>query len=79
MTNKCLIILVVLFISNSLSSQKIDNLSSFRDVENDHYFRFNYDNDLERILGRSFQFADEGVINTDNSIITITHKDIASS
>ncbi|WP_283642263.1 lipid A deacylase LpxR family protein [Croceibacter atlanticus] len=46
MTNKCLIILVVLFISNSLSSQKIDNLSSFRDVENDHYFRFNYDNDF---------------------------------
>lgn len=46
MTNHWLLLFIALFISNSFYSQKIDNLSSFRDVENDSYFRFNYDNDF---------------------------------
>ena len=29
----------------TLIGQKIDNMASFRDIKNDHYFRFNYDND----------------------------------
>jgi len=28
-----------------INAQKIDNLSSFRDIKSDRYFRFNYDND----------------------------------
>ncbi len=31
--------------SLSLFGQKIDNMASFRDIKNDRYFRFNYDND----------------------------------
>nr|WP_321225113.1 lipid A deacylase LpxR family protein [uncultured Psychroserpens sp.] len=32
-------------LSLSLNAQKIDNLISFRTIDNDTYFRFNYDND----------------------------------
>lgn len=36
---------ILFLFSSSLFSQKIDNLSSFRDIDSDSYFRFNYEND----------------------------------
>jgi hypothetical protein len=38
-------IIFILFIQHSWA-QKIDNLASFRDLESERYFRFNYDNDF---------------------------------
>jgi len=37
--------LLFLFATFEISAQKIDNTASFRDVKNDNYFRFHYDND----------------------------------
>ena len=45
MKNTSLQLLLALFIPTCLFSQKINNMASFRDIENDTYFRFNYDND----------------------------------
>jgi len=38
--------LFTILASNSLWSQKIDNLISFRDIKADNYFRINYENDF---------------------------------
>lgn len=40
-----LVLLCLLFFPAIIYAQKIDNLSSFRNIENESYFRFNYDND----------------------------------
>ena len=40
---QCLITLAFLQV---VEGQKLDHLSSFRDIKRDHYFRFNYDNDF---------------------------------
>jgi len=37
--------ILLLLIPSFLIAQKIDNLASFRDIKNDSYFRFHYDND----------------------------------
>ena len=38
-------LLLLIIIPNGLMAQKINNMASFRAIENDNYFRFNYDND----------------------------------
>jgi hypothetical protein len=38
-------LLLLIIIPNGLMAQKINNMASFRAIENDSYFRFNYDND----------------------------------
>lgn len=38
-------LLLLLIIPNCILAQKINNMSSFRDIKNETYFRFNYDND----------------------------------
>ncbi len=38
-------LLLFLFLPSLLWAQKIDNLASFRNIQSDSYFRFNYDND----------------------------------
>ena len=40
------LLLIWLFFPGILSAQKIDHLVSFRDINSDSYFRFNYDNDF---------------------------------
>lgn len=40
-----LYLLLIFAFSSSLTAQKIDNTSSFRDLKSPRYFRFNYDND----------------------------------
>lgn len=39
------LIVFCLLLPQKTSAQKIDNLASFRNIESDSYFRFNYDND----------------------------------
>lgn len=48
MTMRITTLTLFLFINfcSILSSQKIDNLVSFRDIKSDAYFRFNYENDF---------------------------------
>ena len=38
-------LLLLIIIPNGLMAQKINNMASFRAIEKDNYFRFNYDND----------------------------------
>jgi hypothetical protein len=38
-------LLLILFLPSITLAQKIDNLASFRDINSDSYFRYNYDND----------------------------------
>lgn len=45
MRNILLFMLSITFFPNLVASQKIDNLSSLRDIKSDRYFRWNYDND----------------------------------
>jgi hypothetical protein len=46
---------VILFLLlQTCSAQKIDNLASFRDIKNDNYFRFNYDNDYFAATDRNY-------------------------
>ncbi|AGC78047.1 hypothetical protein LX97_03136 [Nonlabens dokdonensis] len=45
MRNLTIALLSVILYSNHLHAQKIDNLTSIRNINNDHYFRFHYDND----------------------------------
>ncbi len=46
MKRKLFCLFLAICISHSAFSQKIDNTASFRNINNDGYFRFNYDNDL---------------------------------
>mgnify|MGYP001040313042 CR=1 FL=1 len=46
MNIKVQLVIVLLALNYLGSAQKIDHLVSFRSIENDKYFRFNYDNDF---------------------------------
>ncbi|RWW92022.1 lipid A deacylase LpxR family protein [Flavobacterium cerinum] len=46
MKSKLYIAAIILLISSSSIAQRIDNTASFRDIKNDRYFRFDYDNDF---------------------------------
>ena len=45
---------LIVFLPSVLYSQKIDNLVSYRDMEIDRYFRFNYDNDYFDATDRNY-------------------------
>ena len=61
--NKHKIYILLLLISSFGSAQKIDNMASFRDLEANRYFRFNYDNDYfaskdqDYTQGYNFEFV----------------------
>jgi len=46
MTSKLAKYIFIILVPFFSFAQKIDNMSSFRDIKNDSYFRFNYDNDF---------------------------------
>ena len=41
-----LLLIILLVFPTFLIAQKIDNMTSFRDIKSNHYFRYNYDNDF---------------------------------
>lgn len=50
-----LVFLFILFsFPHQLFAQKIDNLASFRNIESESYFRFNYDNDYFAATDRNY-------------------------
>ena len=73
-------ILVLLLLPTILSSQKIDNLASFRDMCSESYFRFNYDNDFfaasdkNYTQGYSFEYANKGLAKNPVNYIFIKPK-----
>lgn len=67
MKTRLLKILITIFLPSSLLAQKIDNLVSYRDMESNRYFRFNYENDLyasqdeNYTQGYNLEFAHDGL------------------
>lgn len=47
-------LIFLLVLPNILISQKIDNLTSFRDIKSDSYFRFSYENDFFSATDRDY-------------------------
>ncbi|MDP5121441.1 MAG: lipid A deacylase LpxR family protein [Spirosomaceae bacterium] len=47
-------LVLLLFTAQTLSAQKIDNLISYRNIESDSYFRFNYENDFFAAADRNY-------------------------
>lgn len=47
-------LLILLFAAQTLAAQKIDNLISYRNIDSDNYFRFNYENDFFAAADRNY-------------------------
>lgn len=78
MKKEYFLVLIFYSISFVAFSQKIDNLVSYRAIDNNHFFRFNYDNDYfaasdeNYTQGYSFEFA--ALIFSKNPVNTVLIK-----